>query len=212
LERLLQLSAGLEVPLNLAVIPGALNPSLVDCLSGQPQVTVLVHGWTHTNHSSDEHSNCEFPLTRPVAETKVELTNALSTLRQAFGEQCVPVFVPPWNVFPSELEPILSELGYGGISLGTEGIHAVAFQENGLVRADINMEPLNWNTLGLENVAASARAFARRLRQGSQGSFGVLTHHLIHNRDIWEFCERFWRMVSSHERAEVVSARTIFSL
>jgi hypothetical protein len=212
LERLLQLSAGRKVPLSLAVIPGALDRSLIGCVSNHPQVTVLIHGWKHTNHSPDEGSNCEFPPTRPVAEMKAELTTALSTVRDAFGDQCIPVFVPPWNVFPPELEPVLAELGYAGISLGSLGMQSVTFQESGLLRADTHMEPINWNTLGLHNVAASGRGFGRRLRQGSRGPFGMLTHHLAHNPDIWDFCDRFWRMISSNERAEVVSARTIFGV
>lgn len=210
LERLLQLQLDLNVPLNLGVVPGLLNRSLVDCLHAYPQVTVLVHGWLHQNHCTNETSNSEFPLTRPVEDMKTELANALSTLRQAFGKQCIPVFVPPWNQFPVDLEPTLVELGYSGISLGSGGMRGVNFQKQGLIRADTHMEPINWNTLGLHNVAASARGFARRLREGSRGPFGLLTHHLAHNPEIWEFSARFWQMISNHERAKVVSARMIF--
>jgi hypothetical protein len=210
LERLLQLSARLAVPVNLSVVPGTLDRSLVNCLHDNSGITVLVHGWLHKNHGPEGILWCEFPATRLAEEVQFELSAALSTLRQAFQEQCLPVFVPPWNAFPPELEPLLAGLGYIGISRDFFEALPAKRQDNGLVRADTHLDLLAWDTLGLANVAAQARIFTRRIQQGWVGPFGILTHHLPQNEEVWDFCERFWRMIANHDRAEVVSARTIF--
>jgi hypothetical protein len=210
LERLLRLSARLDVPLNLSVIPGRIETSLVGFLKDYPKIAVLVHGWTHTNHSPEEIRSCEFPLERSVAEIEFELSAALSTLRQAFPEQCLPVLVPPWNIFPPELEPLLVKLGYVGISRGSFEELTIKYQDDRLVHANTHVDPIDWRTLGLSDLAALARAFARRIRKGRLGPFGILTHHASQKEEVWDFCERFWRMIARHDRAEVVSARTIF--
>jgi hypothetical protein len=210
LERLLQLSERLGVPVNLSVVPGTLDRSLVNCLRDHSAIAVLVHGWMHENHGTEGIQWCEFPATRPAEEIKLELSAALSTLRQAFPEQCLPVFVPPWNIFPPELESILASLGYTGISRDFFEALPAKRQDNGLMRADTHLDLLAWDTLGLADLAAQARTFARRIRQGWLGPFGILTHHIPQNEDVWDFCERFWRTIARHDRAEVVSARTIF--
>src|SRR5262249_42609198 len=87
LERLLRLSAGTGVPVNLSVVPGTLDRTLVDCLHDHPGTAVLVHGWMHTNHGPEGILLSEFPATRSAGEIRAELSTALSTLRQAFQEQ-----------------------------------------------------------------------------------------------------------------------------
>ena len=42
---------GEHVPIALAVVPGPAVAELADRLSGEPQVTVMQHGWQHANHA-----------------------------------------------------------------------------------------------------------------------------------------------------------------
>lgn len=43
-----------DIPLTLAVIPGLTGEALAARLVEETAITVVVHGWSHTNHAGPE--------------------------------------------------------------------------------------------------------------------------------------------------------------
>jgi hypothetical protein len=209
LDRLLALSSETCVPVGLAVIPGHLKPSLVDCLHGKNGIDVLVHGWLHKNHAPAEEPRSEYPRSRPVQEVREELPRSLAVLRDAFSTHTIPVFVPPWNRFPSEFEDQLAACGYRGLS-SVLGNRPQPQGAQGLRRAhcDMNIVAAK-DSVGRADIKGASLT-AKRIRAGERGPFGVVTHHGLFDDRSWTLCERFWRSISSHDRAQAVSARSVF--
>src|SRR5207302_6327062 len=95
LDRLLSLADG--VPLAVAVIPGRATDSLARRLGACPSLSVLQHGWTHTNHAPPEDKKAELGAHRPNAIMLDELAIGWRHLAGLFGAQARPVLTPPWN-------------------------------------------------------------------------------------------------------------------
>ena len=51
LDRLLALSARLDIPVALAVVPSGAGAALCERIAGEPLADVLVHGFAHRNHA-----------------------------------------------------------------------------------------------------------------------------------------------------------------
>jgi hypothetical protein len=211
LERLLKFRDEFGLPLALAVVPGRMQQSIVDTVGGQPGVDVLVHGWLHRNCAAENEPAHEFLASRDPAEMANELRAALSRSQADFPQQCLPVFVPPWNRFPSELEPLLREAGYTGISASSNRPPFSKPASNGLRRADVHLNLVRWDDgPRLADVGKIAERVAKQIRDGARGPFGICTHHGDHDEKIWAFCAGLWSLIGSHRHAEAVSAGNVF--
>jgi hypothetical protein len=211
LERLLSMSRQLRAPVNLAVIPARLTPALIDAMREYRDIDVLVHGWAHRSHSIGREKKCEFPMTRSMEEMRTDLSTALSRLREAFPENTIPVFVPPWNRFPSALAPMLKECGYVGLSTASSSAPGPIMGKDGLRRSDAHFSLV---TIKAEpepvDMMEIAKRMAKQIGAGSNGPFCIVTHHRAHNDAIWTYCEQLWRLLGNHRNAEIVRARAIF--
>ena len=65
LERLAKVSARLELPVHLAVIPQGATPDLARYVAAQPHFLPVVHGWAHHNHAPTGEKKAEFGAHRP---------------------------------------------------------------------------------------------------------------------------------------------------
>lgn len=209
MERLLALSAATGVPAGLAVIPGHLKSSLVDRLHGKDGIDVLAHGWLHKNRAQAEEPKSEYPRSRLHQEVREELARSLAVLRDALAAHTIPVFVPPWNRFPSEFEDLLVTCGYRGLSSVLENRPQISGVPD-LRRAhcDMNIVAAK-DSAGLADIKGVSLT-AKRIRAGERGPFGVVTHHGLFDDAAWALCERFWRSIASQDRAQTVSARSVF--
>ena len=211
LERLLRLSHDHRAPVSLAVIPMRVEPLLIEIMSGHRDVDVLVHGYAHRNHAADGQPKCEFPHSRPLEEIRNELSGALSRLREAFPQNAIPVFVPPWNRLPPELAPILKECGYVGFSTASTLAPASVARADGLRQSDGHFSVVAWKSgPQLADVEPLEKRLAKQIRAGSKGPFCIVTHHRDHNEDVWKYCEQLWTLLGNHRNAEIVPAREIF--
>jgi len=64
LHQLLNLADSVGAPLTLAVIPANLDETLPKAIDDR-NVTVAVHGWSHTNHAPEGEKKAEFRAHRP---------------------------------------------------------------------------------------------------------------------------------------------------
>ena len=192
LDRLVTLSARLDLPLHLAVVPEDAGPSLRD-VARLPHVIPLVHGWAHRNHAPAGEKKSEFPQDR--AEAYGEAVAARDRLAALFGDDLLPVFVPPWNRIGDDLVPRLAGLGYAGLSTFTPRRDRLAAP--GLVRINTHLDPIDWRGGGglLAEDALTALLVGllqdrRHGRTDATEPLGLLTHHLVHDAAIWSFVER----------------------
>lgn len=191
LDRLLALGAALGLPPHLAVIPQAAEPVLAQHLGRE--AVALVHGWAHQNHAPEGAKKAEFG--HPRDEALQEAQKALARMTALFGASLLPMFVPPWNRIAPDITAGLSHLGYTALSTYTpRGAREVA----GLVQINTHVDPIHWKAggglLAPETVVNSALATLIARRKGAQDTaepLGFLTHHLVHDEEIWTFTRMF---------------------
>ncbi|WP_259781792.1 polysaccharide deacetylase family protein [Aestuariispira ectoiniformans] len=212
LDRLL-LTAG-KSPLALAVIPGLLEASLVDCLARHPNVSVLQHGWVHENHAGPGEKKAEFRLNRPIEVMLDEIGQGYQKLEMAFGPRFAPVFVPPWNRVAEELAARLPDVGLTWLSVFTPRTG----RELPPPRINTHVDPIDWHGtrgfLGMEQTLNQAIAHLRMKRLGLPDiditePTGLLTHHTVHDGECWAFLNNFNMLVRDHPAARWVDIRDL---
>lgn len=199
-----------DVPLGLAVIPAVVERSLADALRARPNVAVLQHGWSHTNHQSAGKKS-EFPPSRNAAEVAAELRAGADRLRVLFGSRFVPILAPPWNRFAAEFLPLLAPAGI--LAHSTMARAATALDGTGIARIDVHLDPVAWKMdrrfigteLALELLLGHLRA--QRLR-GTEpaAAIGILTHHLVMDGATAAFLEQMIAMLAANPAARLVAA------
>ncbi|WP_299988184.1 polysaccharide deacetylase family protein [uncultured Ruegeria sp.] len=194
LKKLTTMSVALGLPVHLAVIPRAAEVSLADYVSDQPTLIPVVHGWAHQNHAPTGEKKAEFRLHRPIETVISDAAAGLAGLQRLFSDRLRPVFVPPWNRVDPEVASKLSGLGYRILSTATP--RKTVFAAPGLEQVNTHLDPIDWRgTRGLvdpEKLISQIVALLQDRRTGradNSEAFGVLTHHLVHDQDIWTFTQ-----------------------
>lgn len=192
LERLAQMSEDLRVPLHLAVIPRDAETELADFCAGPAEITALVHGWAHQNHAGLLRKKTEFGQDRQGIDD--EAAEGLARIKALFGTAALPVFVPPWNRIAPDFITRLPGLGYTGLSTYTPRPARLAAP--GLVQINTHIDPINWRGGGglvpPDAILAGLVKTLENRRLGKSDAaepLGFLTHHLVHDEDIWAFAQ-----------------------
>lgn len=186
LDALLDRAARHGVPLALATIPARSEPALARRLADQPTVSVLPHGFAHVNHAPAGEKKAEFGAHHPLSERVVEATEGWRRVRDLFGAQAVPVFVPPWNRISDDMVAALPGCGLRGLS--TFKRRAARLATPGLVQLNTHLDPIAWRAGGgLSDEAGLYDLLARLIDEelvapeGTLEPIGLLTHHLVHD-------------------------------
>ena len=215
LGRLFSLAGRFDLPLALAVIPARIEPSLVARIEDEPSAAVLVHGLRHVSHARPSAKKAEFGPDRPLEQLAADAAEGLRSAWMAFGANLRPVLVPPWNRIAPDLVPLLPGLGYRGLSTFK---HRTARQPvPGLVEANTHLDPIDWHgTRGLRDpqrlVAELGELIARRAEGATDEPIGLLTHHLVHDQAVWDFCAALLERLSSSAAVRYPFVDEIFSV
>lgn len=192
LDRLNDLSIETGLPVHLAVVPEPAVLALAACLSGRKNLIPVVHGWAHRNHQKPDAKKSEFGADRPVNAALADAERGLVRMRDLFGDDLCPMFVPPWNRISDKVSAGLPTLGYHMLSTFTPRKAREAAP--GLTRINTHLDPIDWRgTRGLtdpDTLIAQATAQLRDRREGRADNdepYGLLTHHLVHDDAIWQF-------------------------
>lgn len=202
LRRLLALAGG-RAPVALAVIPANLKPDLAALVAaeGDRALGVLQHGYDHGNRAAAGAKKSEFPAHRPAAEVAEVLAAGRARLRAAFGDRFVAAFTPPWNRFDDSHLSLLPGLFYRGLT--TYRPRRARLAAPGLVQVNTHVDVIDWHgawtakpgsfagagpALGMvvEHLAAKRAGTA-----DAAEPTGLLTHHLVHDTETWNFLEAF---------------------
>lgn len=190
LRDLTRLSHALEVPVHLAIIPKHATQPLIEFCTQDPALIPMVHGWSHLNHAPKGQKKAEFNHAR--TDLEADATHALTLLQDAFGDQLLRVFTPPWNRMLPGFSVFLQRIGYVGLSTFTPRQHRQAAP--GLVQINTHLDPIDWRGGGgLRTPETLVRELVSLLEDRRKGRtdraepLGVLTHHLVHTPEIWDF-------------------------
>ncbi len=193
LDRLLGLTGAAGVPVTLAVIPKPAGQALATRLAGAAHVTVAVHGWAHANHAGPGEKAEELGTHRPLAVVVDELQRGFARLSGLLPAQFCPVLVPPWNRIAPAVTAALPGLGFTGLSVfGPEG-------EAPLAVVNTHVDLIDWRgTRGGREDAALFADLARAVERG--GPVGLLTHHLVHDAQAWDFLDQLFALTRGHPK------------
>ena len=198
LDRLIDLSREVEVPVHLAIIPRDAKPALEECIRDEDHIIPIVHGWAHRNQAAPGEDRSEFSINRSLANNKEEAQEALRKLKLFLPGRVLPVFVPPWNHIDRELHGMLAELGYQVLS--TCDPRTAEVNEAGMKQINTHLDPIAWrdneHLHPEEYLMAKLINNLKRRRQGKDDNsepFGLLTHHRAMKHEVWEFTRQFWQ-------------------
>ncbi|MCL6414837.1 polysaccharide deacetylase family protein [Aestuariirhabdus sp. Z084] len=199
LEQLLNLSNRHQVPLSLAVIPKGLQPSLASRLKGYTKISCLLHGYDHSNYAPPEQRKQELGLHRPKQQVINSLVQGHQKLSKELGTAYHPVLVPPWNRISKALIDELSAVGLLGLStLGPRN------DQTDLTVNNVHIDLIDWKQrcfAGEQRVLNQlvTHLRQRRLRQVDPlETTGIMSHHLAHDTQCWEFLHQLLALLQSH--------------
>lgn len=203
-----------SVPLALAVIPAKAADALAERLQGAPGVCVLQHGWRHERRSEGRVD--EYPSQRLPAEVAAELAMGRRRLQDLFGDQAIPVFVPPAHAFHAGFLPLLRPAGL--VAISRMGARPSRFAADAVFQANVHVAPIRWGQPasfdGDDRHLAQLIDHLRRRRAGRcdrEEPTGLLTHHLAQNPRSFDFISKLVAAVSNHPCARWQDPRELFA-
>jgi len=208
LERLLDFQQAYSLPIAIAVIPQQADPQLSQIIQERPELSVLQHGWSHTNYAAKGEWYSEFPAGRPAAEVSGNLNSGKILLEKLFGHQFIFGFVPPWNHFASEYLPLLKN--YQFVS-GRDYTVARDWRRLPSIPADVDV--LRWTPAPhfrgtkrlIREVCGQLRA---RRKENRKDPVGILLHHLNMDDASWEFMNSLAGVLHGHVAVNLLNIRT----
>mgnify|MGYP003606858733 CR=1 FL=1 len=199
LDHLLALTEAAEIPVTLAVIPAHSGPALATRLDAATGVSVAVHGWSHTNHAPASEKKQELGPHRPAAQVLAELAQGFHHLARLHPHQFTPALVPPWNRIAPQVVTGLPAVGFKALSVF--GPEAAA----PLPLFNTHVDVIDWRgTRSGRPDAALMNEIAQAMTHGD-APIGLLTHHLVHDAQVWGFLERLFALTADHPGCRWVS-------
>ena len=215
LRRLVQIARAHAVPVALAVIPARLDPGLTRMLAQEAMISVLQHGYAHSNHAGAGARSAELGADRPLAGLLDELAGGRRVLQESFGTRFAPVLVPPWNRIHPEVVAALPGAGFEGLS--TFGPRASASPARGLVQCNSHVDVIAWRSgrafIGQDRALERLTGHLAARRAGALDASeptGLLTHHLDLGEDAWSFTDELLARTSAHPAVEWLPAQALF--
>jgi hypothetical protein len=169
LLELLDLFDELALPLDVAVIPAALDHAVAAVLRDRAgaRLGLHQHGFAHRNHEPDGR-RYEFGPSRPRSTQRRDIESGAERLKALLGDAVEPIFTPPWNRCTTVTGQCLLELGFDVLSresraepLGLAGLHELPVH-------------VDWCRLAPPAIAERLAAALRGPRP-----VGVMFHHAV---------------------------------
>jgi hypothetical protein len=204
LHDLLDLFAELALPLDLAVIPAALDSRaarelLARIERSDGRLGVHQHGYAHENHEPDGELKCEFGPTRRREDQLRDIAVGRERLGLLLGPAVEPIFTPPWNRCTEATGSCLLELGFEILS---REARAAPLYIPGLRELPVGVD---WfkrrrgERLPAEAIAAIAAGAVER-----GGPVGVMLHHAEMDRAELHSAAELLKTLAEHDRTRCV--------
>jgi peptidoglycan/xylan/chitin deacetylase (PgdA/CDA1 family) len=199
LLELLHVFARYGVPVDLAVIPQALDQllarRLLACAEAHPGAIGLhQHGFAHRNHEPVGRKQ-EFGPSRSREQQRSDIAEGRRRLHQLLGPFAQPIFTPPWNRCTAVTISCVAELGFRALSRDARAEPPVEVDLFELpVRVDWFAKrkgaPLGRDEVG-ELLARSV---------ASDAAVGVMLHHVVMGAGERRRLNELLALVATHPR------------
>jgi hypothetical protein len=197
LLRLLNVFADHGLPLDLAVIPAALDRRLAAQLRarvGAQRLSLHQHGFAHRNHEP-EGRKFEFGPSRSQAQQRRDIESGAARLAAVLGDGVQPVFTPPWNRCTIDTGRCLVDLGFRVLSresratpLGLPGLHELPVRVDWLAHHHgVRLSPPEFGA----QVASALR---------EEGPVGLMFHHAVMDAVELHRAGELLGLLATHER------------
>lgn len=178
---LLDLFGSRGVPLDLAVIPDALDVGLADELVRRADadggnLRGHQHGRAHVNHEPVGR-RCEFGPARSRAQQRADIDAGRTRLGELLGALTDPIFTPPWNRCTTTTAMCLAELGFSALSREA-GARQIA--SGGLAELPVSID---WFGRTRVRRTRTEVALAAAAAVGGEPPVGVMLHHAALEED-----------------------------
>ena len=178
------------MPVHIAVIPKLAQAGLPLFCADHDNLIPLVHGWQHVSHAPEGQKKAEFGHPRDTALGDAD--QAITRMKALFADRFLPIFVPPWNRLAGALMPELAKLGY--VAVSTYLPRKSKWAAPGLMQINTHIDPIFWRggrgVVPPDDLIAHIVQLLQDRRNGITDAtepMGFLTHHLVHDQDIWNF-------------------------
>ncbi|HEX2582107.1 MAG TPA: hypothetical protein VHL08_09065 [Dongiaceae bacterium] len=187
-------------PVALAIIPARLAGGL----SLPQHATALQHGFDHRNRAGPGEKKSEFPPQRPAEEVGHDLARGFALLQGRFPGQFRPVFVPPWNRYEHAYP--WRKAGCTWISQYRDWSVFNGSEAGEPHRLPTHVDLIDWRTRAFAGEARTldrilAHLHARRSGRAPRDQpTGLLTHHLVHDRECWAFLDKWCHLLNDRAK------------
>jgi hypothetical protein len=207
---LLDLVDAHELPIDLAVIPGALGVRLATALrlraaAGDGRLRLHQHGYAHVDHET-EGRKCEFGPARDRESQRADIQAGRRRLLDRLGEAIDPIFTPPWNRCTRDTAVCLAELGFAALSRETR---AEPYGLPGLAELPISVD---WFA-HRHRVRLTPRELGVVLGGAviSGAPVGLMLHHAIMDAADRRRAGELFALLAEHENARPVNMASLVS-
>jgi len=215
LDRLIELSAASATPLVLAAIPHDIDSSVKNTILTGPDISIVQHGWSHRNHAPASEKKCELGDHRDREKILQELSAGTEILTELFGLRFLPVLVPPWNRISARIAGHLQSCGFAGLSaFGTIPITPLPAD---FCQANTHVDLVDWKGhrgfIGTEKALHQITFHLQQRRSGQvprDQVTGILSHHLVHDEELWRFLNLLFQFTTQHSAPQWLSGREVF--
>ncbi len=215
LDRVLDLAQQYGVQIALSVIPEPMENALATRLK-TASATVLQHGFSHINYAPSGEKKMELGDHRLGTIVCDQLVAGFSVLDSVFGDQFIPVLVPPWNRIAPSLLRSLAKIGFIGLS--TYDARQTDMATSGIRSVNTHVDIIDWKHgkrfIGAQRASKSIVEHLRGRRLGmfdSAEPTGLLTHHLVHDAECDQFLSELLASLDDHPAVRWRTAGELFS-
>ena len=191
-----------SLPVDLAVIPAVLHPTLTAELTVRARaggVHLHQHGFAHVNHEPAGRK-CEFGPARSYEAQAADITRGAAVLGDAFGELVHPVFTPPWNRCTAVTADVLADAGFAVLSRDSTATPLPA--------ARIAEVPITVDWFGSrKGVRWTPYELADRLAAAvrSGGPVGIMLHHAVTDDGEFAAISSLLALLTAHPNTRAIS-------
>jgi len=210
LFELLDCFSSVEIPIDLAVIPLAIedhNRSLYERVKySKGLIRIHQHGYSHNNHQL-QGRKCEFGSDRTGSQQQADIQAGQDLLLEYFEGQVDPIFTPPWNRCNQDTINALINLGFTTLSRDNTADHLHCHRLNEL---PINIDWFKKRNGTRLNRFELVQLIVQVINGGE--SVGVMLHHEIMDHQEREVLSELLELLSSHPRVKCEHMNEILNL
>ncbi len=208
LFKLLDCFSRFEIPIDLAVIPQAIDHQVFHLynrvLYGKGLIGIHQHGFIHSNHQLKGRKS-EFGSERTYSQQYVDIKAGQDMLWDYFGEQVDPIFTPPWNRCNQDTVDALVNLGFTALSRDNTG-ELLNFHMLG--ELSINIDWFKKRKGIRFSKPELSQLITHIIAEGE--AVGIMLHHEIMDNSEREVLSELLTLLRSHPKVKCVRMCTRF--